>query len=150
MAFHNGLVYIYEFYRLSIDVTNTSSCQRLWPTPVIFYLRTVYIGVLNGINASLIVLCIERAVCICRISNYEESRQPIVVSFFLAILTIIFTIVFVFLCLPGQRWSTGMAISTTRNSVNSTNYQAICQKAIKPIVKNISGSADVSSLHGIR
>uniref|UniRef100_A0A915CZD7 Uncharacterized protein n=1 Tax=Ditylenchus dipsaci TaxID=166011 RepID=A0A915CZD7_9BILA len=113
--------YTMELWRLVSFVTDP--CARLWWTPSLFYLRAAYASCLTGMNSSMIVLCIERIVCISQISNYEESSRPKLVAFLLTFLALFFCIVFVLLYLPGIDWSHGLPVSTVRNANNAANFQ---------------------------
>uniref|UniRef100_A0A915E4F3 C-type lectin domain-containing protein n=1 Tax=Ditylenchus dipsaci TaxID=166011 RepID=A0A915E4F3_9BILA len=121
MSLHYCFLYIYEFGRLMPFMSDP--CSRTWWTPLLFYIRVANVTFMNGQNASLIVLCIERTICILRIQNYENSSKPIPVAICLLILTGIASFGYVVLYLPGVNFSIPLAISTTRNAVNAYNYQ---------------------------
>ncbi|KAI1700897.1 hypothetical protein Ddc_17893 [Ditylenchus destructor] len=76
-----------------------------------------------GLNSSFIILCIERLVCVLRISNYEESSRPALVSAIVLITTALFSIVLIFLCIPGVDWDEKLAVTTIRNSNNIASFQ---------------------------
>ncbi|KAI1731418.1 serpentine type 7TM GPCR receptor class ab chemoreceptor domain-containing protein [Ditylenchus destructor] len=74
-------------------------------------------------NCSLVVLCIERIICICKIRSYEESTRPVLVGTLLIIVTVAFSVVFFLLLIPGVEWTKGVAVGTIRNANNTQNYQ---------------------------
>uniref|UniRef100_A0A915E8L2 G-protein coupled receptors family 1 profile domain-containing protein n=1 Tax=Ditylenchus dipsaci TaxID=166011 RepID=A0A915E8L2_9BILA len=84
MALNGSTFCLFEILRLS--PFNASLCGRLWWTPLIFYFRYAHRSVELSVNCSLIVLCIERFICIRKISCYEESSRPLLVAFFLIFL----------------------------------------------------------------
>uniref|UniRef100_A0A915E8K7 Uncharacterized protein n=1 Tax=Ditylenchus dipsaci TaxID=166011 RepID=A0A915E8K7_9BILA len=90
---------------------------------VFFYLRNAIANFLNIVNSSLIVMCIERVVCILRINNYEESSRPVIVVFTLTLLTTVCAIAFYFLSIPGVDLAAGLPVATLRNEENSVMYQ---------------------------
>uniref|UniRef100_A0A915EH70 Uncharacterized protein n=1 Tax=Ditylenchus dipsaci TaxID=166011 RepID=A0A915EH70_9BILA len=125
IAVHLMVFYILELWRLSYPFVNP--CNRLWWTPLLFYLRSSYSVFVTGMNSSMIVLCIERIVCNCRISSYEQSSKPTAIALTLTIMAILFSVVFVLVYSPGIEWSKGLAISTVRNANNADYFQmTIC------------------------
>ncbi|KAI1700350.1 serpentine type 7TM GPCR receptor class ab chemoreceptor domain-containing protein [Ditylenchus destructor] len=112
-----------EIWRISYPYDNP--CDRLWSIRSIFCLRSMYVIFLNGVNSSLIVLCIERFVCICRISNYEKSSKPVLVAVFLVITTAIFSVIFTVFYASGVDWNERIAVTTIRNQTNGAFYQIV-------------------------
>ncbi|KAI1697487.1 serpentine type 7TM GPCR receptor class ab chemoreceptor domain-containing protein [Ditylenchus destructor] len=121
LALQGSSFYMYEMWRISYPYDDP--CDRLWSTPLLFTLRCIYLASLNGVNLSLVVLFIERVICICRISNYEQSSRPILVAVVLLTITAIFSVVTVILYIPGVNFDEGLAVTTARNSKNGFNYQ---------------------------
>ncbi|KAI1697488.1 serpentine type 7TM GPCR receptor class ab chemoreceptor domain-containing protein [Ditylenchus destructor] len=78
----------------------------------------------NGINSSLVLLCIERVVCICRVSNYEQSSRPVLVAAGVVAITLVFSIIATILYLPGIEWSEGLVMTSALNAQNAVTYQA--------------------------
>ncbi|KAI1697751.1 serpentine type 7TM GPCR receptor class ab chemoreceptor domain-containing protein [Ditylenchus destructor] len=122
VALDQSCFYMYEMWRISFPYTD--NCDRLWSPYNLFVLRCFSLSCLNGINSSLIVLCIERVVCICRISNYEQSSKPVLVAAGLAAITLVFSVVTTFLYLPGVEWSEGLVMTSVLNEKNAGTYQA--------------------------
>ncbi|KAI1701069.1 serpentine type 7TM GPCR receptor class ab chemoreceptor domain-containing protein [Ditylenchus destructor] len=122
VALDQSCFYMYEMWRISYPYTDP--CDRLWSPYILFVLRCFYLSCLNGINSSLVVLCIERVVCICRISNYEQSSKPILVAAVLVAITLVFSIITTLLYLPGVEWSEGLVMTTAWNSKNDGSYLA--------------------------
>ncbi|KAI1698277.1 serpentine type 7TM GPCR receptor class ab chemoreceptor domain-containing protein [Ditylenchus destructor] len=121
MAIYSAGFYAFEMWRITYPYENP--CDRLWTTPAIFVSRAILAILSNGVSSSLVVLCIERLVCMCRISNYEQSARPVLVSVFLLGITIVSSIVFVLLYSAGVSWSEPTAVTTVRNSKNGITYQ---------------------------
>ncbi|KAI1731419.1 serpentine type 7TM GPCR receptor class ab chemoreceptor domain-containing protein [Ditylenchus destructor] len=117
----NVCIYVIEIGRLTISFHDP--CHRLWWTPLLFYLRYTNMVFQNGMNCSLVVLCVERIICICKLKSYEESARPALVVIFLAALTLAFSVTFFLLLSPGVEWSKSVAVATIRNSNNTRNYQ---------------------------
>ncbi|KAI1700342.1 serpentine type 7TM GPCR receptor class ab chemoreceptor domain-containing protein [Ditylenchus destructor] len=101
----------------------TNVCDRLWHTPLLFTLRLAFVVSLNGVNASLFVLSIERLICICRISNYEKSSKPVTVAVILMLITLLLSILFSLLYMQGVEWNEGMVTTSVRNATNAASYQ---------------------------
>ncbi|KAI1698276.1 serpentine type 7TM GPCR receptor class ab chemoreceptor domain-containing protein [Ditylenchus destructor] len=121
IAVSNIGFYIFEMWRVSYPYTDP--CDRLLSTRSVFAYRSIVTILSNGCSSCLVVLCIERIVCICRISNYEQSTRPVLVSVFLLGITVISSVAFVFLYSQGVDWDRQIAITTARNSKNGASYQ---------------------------
>ncbi|KAI1700347.1 serpentine type 7TM GPCR receptor class ab chemoreceptor domain-containing protein [Ditylenchus destructor] len=106
-----------------ISFPYTNPCDRLWPTPILFSLRSINGIFLMGVNSSIIILCIERVVCVCRISNYEESSKPALVAVILLSTTTLFSVILVLLCIPGVDWDDRLAVTTIRSTSNISTFQ---------------------------
>ncbi|KAI1697852.1 serpentine type 7TM GPCR receptor class ab chemoreceptor domain-containing protein [Ditylenchus destructor] len=122
VALDQSCFYMFEMWRISYPYTDP--CDRLWSAYILFVLRCFYLSCLNGINSSLVVLCIERVVCICRISNYEQSSKPWLVAAVLVAITLLFSVITTLLYLPGVEWSEGLVTTTAQNSKNAGSYRA--------------------------
>ncbi|KAI1695494.1 serpentine type 7TM GPCR receptor class ab chemoreceptor domain-containing protein [Ditylenchus destructor] len=120
-AFSCGIFYLFEIWRVTYPYSNV--CDRLWNTPLLFGMRITFVVAMNGINSSLIALSIERLICICRINNYEKSSKPLCVAVLLLTMTVIFTVTFSVLYMPGVEWDDGTVITSLRNAKNAGNYQ---------------------------
>ncbi|KAI1695493.1 serpentine type 7TM GPCR receptor class ab chemoreceptor domain-containing protein [Ditylenchus destructor] len=121
MALQSASFYIFETWRISFPYTNP--CDRLWPTPILFSLRSINGIFLMGVNSSIIILCIERVVCVCRISNYEQSSKPALVAVILLSTTTLFSVILVLLCIPGVDWDERLAVTTIRSTSNTATFQ---------------------------
>ncbi|KAI1700345.1 serpentine type 7TM GPCR receptor class ab chemoreceptor domain-containing protein [Ditylenchus destructor] len=120
-AFSCGIFYLLELWRVTYPYSNV--CDRLWNTPLLFCVRIAYVVTINGINSSLIALSIERLICIRRINSYEKSSKPVCVAVLLMTMTVIFTVTFSVLYMPGVEWDDGTVITSLRNAKNAGNYQ---------------------------
>ncbi|KAI1701070.1 serpentine type 7TM GPCR receptor class ab chemoreceptor domain-containing protein [Ditylenchus destructor] len=123
MALQDSCFYICEIWRVTYPYNDP--CKRLWPTLFILILRASHVSFMFGINSSLVVLCIERIICICRISNYEQSSKPIFVVVLLTVTTAVTSIGFTFFYMYDTDWNEGMASTTARNKMNADKYQLI-------------------------
>ncbi|KAI1700348.1 serpentine type 7TM GPCR receptor class ab chemoreceptor domain-containing protein [Ditylenchus destructor] len=121
MALQHACFYSFETWRISFPYADP--CERLWPTPALFSLRVMSGVFLIGLNSSFVILCIERLVCVLRISNYEESSRPALVATIVISTTALFSVVLILLCIPGVDWDEKLAVTTIRNSNNTANFQ---------------------------
>ncbi|KAI1705190.1 serpentine type 7TM GPCR receptor class ab chemoreceptor domain-containing protein [Ditylenchus destructor] len=103
-------IYAFELWRVSYPYSNP--CDRLLTSAYVFSIRSIVTILSNGINSSLVVLCIERLICICRISNYEQSAKP----------NLIFSALFILLYLPAVKWFELLAVTTVKTPKNAISY----------------------------
>ncbi|KAI1730282.1 serpentine type 7TM GPCR receptor class ab chemoreceptor domain-containing protein [Ditylenchus destructor] len=120
---HNIFLYAFELFRLSLRTTDP--CQRLWWTPLLVYIRSATAVFALGFSSALIILCIERFICICRIYNYEDTQKPHLVATFLVFMTTAFSVGFYYLYTSSVDWSRGLAITTVRSADNGYILQIV-------------------------
>uniref|UniRef100_A0A915EQB0 Gustatory receptor n=1 Tax=Ditylenchus dipsaci TaxID=166011 RepID=A0A915EQB0_9BILA len=125
MATNFTALYLYEMWRLrSTFAANKQSMPEIMATYLLFNLKEANADSSNGVNVSLIVLCIERLACICRINDYERSSRPQIVAFFLIFLNLPYAILHFWFSSIGMDFNqTGLALSTVRNAQNNQYYQ---------------------------
>ncbi|KAI1697856.1 serpentine type 7TM GPCR receptor class ab chemoreceptor domain-containing protein [Ditylenchus destructor] len=123
MALQDSCFYIYELWRMTYPYYDP--CKRLWTAFFLLISRAFHTSLVFGINSSLVVLCIERITCICRISNYEQSSKPILVVVILTVTTAVSSIGFTLFYMGDIDWNEGMAETTAKNKMNADKYQLL-------------------------